>query len=507
MTRAESVAVLDGDGVARALAPWDGVVREQEIAPGRFGEAVGCVSRWRREVDVRDLGHGRHEVRQRVDYELDLPFFGWLFALPMRHEARRLPLRHAPPWWAPTEALDRRGARAICALALFGLVGGYLGTLVTQTIAFAGKEFGASTSDQSLALAVARIDIVFALGWVWIADRRGRRTALVVGAVVALVVGAGGALAPGLPSLVVTQIPSRGITAALLITIGVVAAEEVPARARAWAASILAMVTALGSGICVATLPLADLGPRGWRLSYAGLLLLLPLVVAASRVLEESRRFRTHHSEPPASFRGHGRRLALLAAGAFLAALFVTPASQLQNSFLTDERGFSASRVALFTLITGTPGGLGVVVGGRLAERGRKAVAAVGTAAAVGLITASYLSRGWLLWALGVVAGVFAGSTVPALAVYGPELFPTSLRGRANGVITGVSRAGSVVGLVAAGRLAGRLGGLGSAFAVLSTGPLLLCALIVVAFPETAHRELEDLNPEDAGPLAAPLLS
>ena len=48
-----------------------------------------------------------------------------------------------------------------------------------------------------------------------------------------------------------------------------------------------------------------------------------------------------------------------------------------------------------------------------------------------------------------------------------------------------------------AGILSDRWDGLGPALAVLSVGPLLMAALVLVAYPETAHRELEELNPED----------
>jgi hypothetical protein len=33
----------------------------------------------------------------------------------------------------------------------------------------------------------------------------------------------------------------------------------------------------------------------------------------------------------------------------------------------------------------------------------------------------------------------------------------------------------------------------------LALGPLLVAALVLIAYPETARRELEELNPEDAG--------
>ena len=88
--------------------------------------------------------------------------------------------------------------------------------------------------------------------------------------------------------------------------------------------------------------------------------------------------------------------------------------------------------------------------------------------------------------------------TVPALGVYGPELFPTSLRGRANGLIAVPARLGSVAGLLLAGFLATSLGSLGPAMAVLAAGPAVLAVLVLLAYPETAHRELEELNPEDA---------
>ena len=88
---------------------------------------------------------------------------------------------------------------------------------------------------------------------------------------------------------------------------------------------------------------------------------------------------------------------------------------------------------------------------------------------------------------------------VPALAVYGPELFGTHERGRSNGLVVTVGVLGSAVGLVAAGFLSDRLGGeLGPALALLSIGPLTVAGLVRFRYPETAGLELEEINPEDA---------
>ena len=79
---------------------------------------------------------------------------------------------------------------------------------------------------------------------------------------------------------------------------------------------------------------------------------------------------------------GHGSRFWLLAASALLLALFTAPASQLLNEFLRDEEGFSALQITLFSILTNTPGGIGLVIGGRLADtRGRRGVGAFGVAA------------------------------------------------------------------------------------------------------------------------------
>jgi MFS family permease len=110
---------------------------------------------------------------------------------------------------------------------------------------------------------------------------------------------------------------------------------------------------------------------------------------------------------------------------------------------------------------------------------------------------AMYLSQGWALWAFSVAGGIVGAAAVPALGVYGPELFATTARGRANGLISTLGVIGSALGLLIVGSLSDREGGVGHAMPYVAIGPLLLAVLIVVAYPETAHLELEELNPED----------
>lgn len=499
------------EGAAEDVEPWleprDDLVGEHPAGTTEFGldfvAAHGPVEHYRRRVTTEALPGGHLAVTSTTDFRLAVPYFGWLFTPPVKHALRRLGRPGHQPWWAPPERLDARSASVLGVLAAASAVAGYLATLLTQTITFAAAEFGlVGAQAQGNALAAVRIGILAALALVAVADRRGRRPVLLACAVGGCVLSAVGALAPSIAALSASQLVARAFATALAVLITIVAAEEVPRGSRAYAVSVLGMAGGLGAGVCVMALPLADLGPQGWRLLYLIPLAGLPLTASIARRLQESRRFSAPHDT--VALAGHGRRLVLLAASAFLLAVFTAPASQLQNEFLRDERNFSASRIALFTLLTVTPAGIGVVAGGRLADvHGRRVVGALGLIGGVGASVAMFASSGWLLWLWSVVGSVLGGAVLPALGVYGPELFPTSLRGRANGLVAVLGVAGSVLGLVGAGALADRLGGLGPALAILALGPALLVVLVALAYPETAQRELEELNPEDR-PVPAP---
>ena len=496
VTTVTAEATVDAAGLEAALAPRRGLVVESAGRDGRFDAATGPVLDYRRTVESEPLGDGTWRVRQTVEYRVDLPFFGWLFRVPVRRHLGRLGAPSGSPWWAPPDRLDPRSAHALSALCALSVVVGYLGTVLTQTITFAADEFDADKGAQGIALAAVRADVLVAVVLVAMADRRGRRRVLLLSSAAGCVLTATGALAPSLPLLAASQVATRGFVTAAAILLTVTAAEEMPKGSRAYAVSLLAMTAALGAGFCVMSLRLADLA-GGWRVLFAMSLLGLPIVVGVGRTLTESRRFVAPHVQAPMA--GHGRRFWLLASSAFLFNLFFTPASQFGNEYLRTERGFSAGRISLFTILTATPGGIGVIVGGRLAERGRRAVGAAALALGVGATVVMYLSTGWPLWAWSTVGSIVGAATIPALGVYGPELFPTSLRGRANGVIAVLGRAGSVVGLIAAGQLSETFDDrLGPALALLALGPMALAVLVLVAYPETAHTELEELNPEDA---------
>jgi len=521
MARVRRSLVVDGTGLERLLRPRTGLATEHSVHADEhgdnghrvasFGDVDGPFDRYQRTVEANAVEGepDRFHVEEVTDFHIAVPIWGVLF-VPLFKRTLRRPT-HAPidpahpspaeatverlPFWAPPDRLDARSATVLGLLCSVAVVVGYLGTVITQTITFAASQFGSTDASQGFTLAAVRAGVLGSVALVALADRKGRRKLVVGSAAAGCLTCVLGAVSTSLWTLGISQAVSRGFATTAIILLTVIAAEEMPAGARAYAVGVMTLTGALGAGMAVWALPLADLGPGGWRILYVLPLVYLPLLLHVWRRLPESRRFAVPHVESKVAT--HISRLRLLAVTFFLTSVFSQPASQLQNEFLRSERGFAAARISLFTLATGTPGFFGIVIGGRLSDtRGRRVVAAVAVVGGALGTVASYLSHGWPMWAWGVASVMLGAAAVPTLGVFGPELFPTSLRGKANGIIQLIAVAGSSVGLIAAGAMSDHIG-LGRAMAVLLVAPFLVGGLLLVAYPETASIELEVLNPED----------
>jgi MFS family permease len=229
---------------------------------------------------------------------------------------------------------------------------------------------------------------------------------------------------------------------------------------------------------------------------YVVSLVWLVVAVDITRRLPETARFQRPHVTAPPLDRG---RFATIAVVAICANFFVAPASGFQNRYLDEVRGFDASTIALFTLITATPAALGLVVGGKLADiRGRRHLIAVTIPIATILVLGSFVVGGAPMWLAAFGGGFVGGIAYPALAVYRAELFPTGNRGRAAGLLTVAALLGGIGGLQVVGRLLDRGSSYGEVIGLVSLGQIVVVLVVLFKFPETAHRSLEELNPEDA---------
>jgi MFS family permease len=435
-------------------------------------------------------------VNQTIRYRIVIPWFGWLFALPLRSTLRHRPPDGSKPWWSPPDRLTPRHVATLGLLAAASMSAAFTNTLFTQTASFAADSFGIDERGQGLGGVMVRLGVVIAIPLAILADRRGRRQVIVITAWLAPLWCMLGAIAPDFWVLVGTQAIGRPIGLALALLIGVVAAEEMPRSSRAYALSVLALAGGLGAGVAVAALRLADIGSEGWRLVYLLSIIWLLPAYHVTRHLPETTRFQRRHPIAPRLDR---RRFTIIAVVSIFANLFVAPASFFLNRYLGDVRGYTGGGIALFVLCTATPASLGLIVGGRIAEVvGRRAVLAVCMPLSTLMLVGSFSVSGPPMWILALFGGLLAGAAYPAFTVYRTELFPTGNRGRANGYITALSLAGSAVGLLLVGALVHHGWSYGQSMLVVGFGQLLAAAIAFVAYPETAHLELEQINPQDA---------
>jgi len=469
---------------------------EQRSPDGSFHQQEGPFVTYR-----RTLSETPGAIVERTEYRLAIPWFGWLFPLPVRAliARRGQPPSHDPParspWWAPPDRIDQRQALVLGLLAAASMSSAFINTLFTQTAQFAADDFGVGDFGFGVAGAVVRAGIVFALPFAVLADRWGRRRVIRAMAWAAPIITALGALAPTFPLLVATQAIGRPLGLALDFLIAVVVAEEMPRNSRAYAVSVMAMASGLGSGIAVMALPLSDIGESSWRLVYLVTLVWLVVAVDITRRLPETLRFERPHVVAPPLDRS---RFATLATVAVFANFFVAPASFFQNRYLREVRGMDAGMISLFTLTTATPAALGLVLGGRIADfRGRRRVIAVTIPLATSLLALSFTVGGPPMWFSAFAGGFLGGIAYPALAVYRAELFPTGNRGRAAGMLTAAALLGGIGGILLTGHLVDGGASYGSVIALVALGQLVVVAVVLLRFPETAHKELEALNPED----------
>lgn len=496
----------------------------------RFDGTAGALDVRYTVVDrtLEDDDHGPGAVQVIVASNVRVPYFRW-FVVPLtwfmvRREARyRVAALRAlaaggelppskPSALLPPVHFTLEQARYLSVAAFAAAVANYGGALVGQEGTYARRSYGVSTVALGDMLTVTRFGVLVALVAAILADRVGRRRLILWGLAGLALANLVSALAPTFTVFSVGQFFSRGFVNAVLPVAAIAIIEEAPEGARAFALAMLALAMGAGYAVSVILLPVSDFGGDAWRVSFlvsGASLLLLPRL---SRRLTETFRFEalrragTERGRVREVFdRRYLRRFVLIALAAFLGNVFSAPASQLTNSFLSDERHFSAAGIALWRAITaGIPGVIGVLIGGRLADvRGRRPVA-VSALVVVGLLEiAAFLGPGWILWTASTIAVIGAGIAGPAVGTFSTELFPTAVRSTSNGLVVVAGVAGAVLGITGVTHLADHVGGLGPALAIAAVVPILVAVFIIPRFPEGAHQQLDDLSPSVA-PTAEP---
>ncbi|HJL99271.1 MAG: MFS transporter [Acidimicrobiales bacterium] len=499
MTHLEITHQLDDDGLRRVRRPRTDLVQEKDLGSNRFSLIDGPFKAYKRTLTVTSEPN-KHVVIERFDYELSIPWFGFLFHWPVRHALRNRRDDGSAPFWAPPDHLGQRATTIFSTLCAIALLSGFLSNAPAETHTYAADEFRVNQLSQGLLGALIRVGTLLAIGFAVLADRHGRRRILAWAMAFGIAFSCAAALAPSIEIFAVCLVVVRTSNATLGAIIVVFALEELPAGSRAWGLSVLGLSAALGAGFVVWAQPVADVAEWSWRLIFLIPVLMIPLIVGTVRRLPESRRFINHVTGLKLS--NYWRPLALLGGTYFLLGLFLSPIDWFRNEYLRDEHGFSALDVSLFVVTTATPGGIGLYIAGRVADlRGRRIVVGVATVLGLGFTTIFFNSSGVLLWPLALAAITLASGLLPAIGVYRAEMFPTAVRARAATIVGAIGVVGGSIGIVAAGWMRLRWGSFGPAMTVLWVGPLIAAVIVWKRFYEGTRQELETLNPEDIEPL------
>ncbi len=496
---------------------FNAVDRDGELALTLAGLPHGDL---RVQAHIRSVDDGT-EVEIEADPPPRIPYFHWFFAWLINRDSRRelahagarlaaaaegRPLPEAPSrrssGLAPPVRFDHEQRSAIATVAAMVLIAGLGASLFSQNVDFIADGFDVDNRAVGIGSAVTRVGVVVALAAAALADRVGRRRLLLTS--VAGICGASlfSGLSPTYEVFVGFQLLARGFFNAVLIVGTIVAVEEAPERGRAYAIAMVTLAWGAGGAVATLLLPLGDVGESTWRISFlvaGAAALLLP---GFSRNLGETKRYTSlvERFAPTGQigelitvrYRG---RLILALVMTYLLQVLAAPSAQFTNRYLGDERGFSGLDIAVFlAVVAGIPGLLGLLWGGRLAESvGRKPTAMWATLGGVGAVVVFFLVDGPLLWVAGTFNALLGAMAATAMRAFGPELFPTEVRGTANAAILLSGLLGSATGLVVAGALAEGME-LGSAIAWVAIAPVIAVALVPF-LPEARARDLDVVSP------------
>ncbi len=398
-----------------------------------------------------------------------------------------------PMFLRPPERLSVSDRRILTLMAVAGVAAAYGGSLLTHTFPFARKSMGLTEGEMSWVVAVIRTASLGALAFSTFGDRRGRRLPFLVAFSLLPLANVATALFPGVTTFVafqsVTRIGAVGVSALAVVIL----AEELNPKLRGYGLGIFALAGALGGGLSLLILPLADISDDSWRILFglSGLMLLgVPLL---RTFLGESRAFVPAPRRPPLAAvlrRGHARYLVPLAAMAFCISLFSAPGVKFALERLVDDLRWDTDQARLLLMVFSGLGTLGVLVGGRLSDlAGRRPTEVLALVAGLaGGVSFYVFDSGWVLGPALFLSAFGAAALSPALAAHRAELFPTGLRATAIAWINNAAILGGIAAFIVGGLVIDTIGL--STFMVLLSGSVIVAAFLVIPLPETAGRDL-----------------
>lgn len=402
----------------------------------------------------------------------------------------------------PFGRFDRQARYLVFLMWLVGVLAGFAGSHASSTIPFSRLSLGLTEGDMSLVLAIARFAGITALLFSWWGDKSGRRRPFLVAFGLLVFATGGTAFVQTGWQFAALQAVTRASAAAVGTLAVVLIAEQVAPGVRAFAISLYGAGGSFGAGLGLIALPLAEIGPDGWRGLFALGALGLVALPLLTRGVKESPVYVVETETAlittaplrdllRSSFKG---RVYLTGAINFLVNLFMAVTLAFSIERLVGDLGLPTTTAVILSLLGGTTGALGFFLGGRLADTiGRRSTSILSLV----LVLAGGLSLYWLealpLLAISIAVGTFGSfAFVPAAASHRTELFPTAFRTTANAAGGYLGMVGSAFGLLI-GRFTIDGIGLSQTVTLLALGPL-VGGILTILLPETQGQELDSVT-------------
>lgn len=371
---------------------------------------------------------------------------------------------------------------------------------------------GIAEEEVGLYTGLIRLGVLLSFPLVFMADVVGRRRLLLItiaGMTLATVLTAFSQTAA---QYLILQTFARTFSYAEDMLCFVIVIEEIDARYRGWALGRLAALGALGYGLSALLYGTIDLLPNGWRDFYLIGALGLAVILIARRNLRETKLFTEHKTKRMSTirtFHEHLRPVASLVRaypGRFWAMVATTApysfglaaAFAFMSKFLQETHGFAPHQVGMLQFFGGAVAVLGYFIAGRLADRfGRRRVLVVSVLSASVLLATFYWTDNPTLLIAVWIGGIFAFfASEVTLSALGGELFPTSYRSTSSAARGVINVVAGLAGLASESFLYTLTGSHTVAvLSLIAVAPFAVIA-VVMAIPETATQELDEISPE-----------
>ena len=409
----------------------------------------------------------------------------------------------------PSPKLSKRQRGVLGLVALASLVTSYGAAIMV--FALPQIQEGLSIEDAAVSdvAAAIRLGSLVAVPVVLVADRIGRRPALIFVMVANVISTAATGASPSIETFVALQFLARMLHTATGILAAVYIAEEFPSDHRGWGFGALALISGVGAGLALVMFGMIDRLPFGWRTLYFLGLIALALFPLLLRRLPETQRFLSVETNSARSFvtahfgpimnvaMGYPGRFAAMAAVILILAISNVAAGLYGPAYLQSEHEWSPAHLSSILLVTGTIGVASALYLGSISDRfGRRRMGVLFLIASPCAMVGFYQASGPVLPVLLVIFALVGTGADVSLAAMGKELFPTSYRSTVSGFVAMVAAVGGVIGLWAHGRIFELIGDQWTAVSALAIFGLIAPFVLAFTLPETSRRTLEEISPE-----------